>query len=439
MSTSETLLAIQSWQEIKADFSVNWLIYLSMPFVAAFVGWSTKIVALEMLYRPQEFKGIGPFGWQGIVPRRAGKVGSKTIELLTQNLLKPEELLQKVDAKEAVEALREPLTEAVDEISRDLAEQIRPGLWDSLPEAARVAIKSRIHAETPRVVESLLREMQSDLPRFVDVQFLAITTLVRNKDKLNKLMRGLGDNAMAFVRRSGIYFGLAIGVVQMVAWALFQNPWIMPAFGFGVGFISDYIALNMLFRPIHPIKFLGFIPFQGLLHAQRDTITRDYARILSEDLFSAEILFDGVLRGPGADKLFALVAKEVDAAIDAQTGVAKPLVQFAVGTERYNAVKNNLVHMVLEKLPTALHEAQDYAMNALDLEHTIIDKMGQLSNEEYESILRPVFKDDEPTMIAVGAVLGGVVGEIQVQLIEHFGNEPPHVALSDLTRLLLRQ
>ncbi|MCX2710769.1 DUF445 domain-containing protein [Mycolicibacterium sp. J2] len=439
MSTSETLLAIQSWQEIKADFSVNWLIYLSMPFVAAFVGWSTKIVALEMLYRPQEFKGIGPFGWQGIVPRRAGKVGSKTIELLTQNLLKPEELLQKVDAKEAVEALRGPLTEAVDDISRDLAEQIRPGLWDSLPEAARAAIKSRIHAETPRVVESLLREMQSDLPRFVDVQFLAITTLVRNKDKLNKLMRGLGDNAMAFVRRSGIYFGLAIGVVQMVAWALFQNPWIMPAFGFGVGFISDYIALNMLFRPIHPIKFLGFIPFQGLLHAQRDTITRDYARILSEDLFSAEILFDGVLRGPGADKLFALVAKEVDAAIDAQAGVAKPLVQFAVGTERYNAVKNNLVHMVLEKLPTALHEAQDYAMNALDLEHTIIDKMGQLSNEEYESILRPVFKDDEPTMIAVGAVLGGVVGEIQVQLIEHFGNEPPHVALGELARLVLRQ
>ncbi len=437
--SSETILAIQTWQEIKADFSVNWLIYLSMPFVAAFVGWSTKIVALEMLYRPQEFKGIGPFGWQGIVPRRAGKVGSKTIELLTQNLLKPEELLQKVDAKEAVEALREPLTQAVDEISRDLAEQIRPGLWDSLPEAGRNAIKARINAETPRVVENLLHEMQADLPRFVDIQFLAITTLVRNKDKLNKLMRGLGDDAMAFVRRSGIYFGLVIGLVQMVAWALFQNPWIMPAFGFGVGFISDYIALNMLFRPIKPTKFFGFIPFQGLLHAQRETVTADYARILSEDLFSPEILFDGVLRGPGADKLFALVAKEVDAAIDAQTGMATPLVKFAVGTERYNALKNTLVHMVLEKLPTTLNEAQDYAMEALDLEQTIIDKMGQLSNEEYESILRPVFKDDEPTMIAVGAILGGVVGEIQVQLIENFGNEPPHVALSELTRVILRQ
>ncbi|CDP85941.1 MULTISPECIES: hypothetical protein [Mycolicibacterium] len=432
MAGSEAVLAIQTWQEIKADFSVNWLIYLSMPFVAAFVGWSTKIVALEMLYRPMEFRGIGVLGWQGIVPRRAGKVGSKTIELLTQNLLKPEELLAKVDAKEAVEALREPLTQAVDDISRDIAEQIRPGLWDSLPDAARNAIQARIHDQTPRIVEKMLNEMRADLNRFVDIQYLAVTTLVRNKDKLNRLMRGLGDNAMAFVRRSGIYFGLGIGVVQMVAWALFQNPWIMPAFGFGVGLISDYIALNMLFRPVRPTKYLGFIPFQGLLHAERDKITEDYARILAEDLFSPEILFDGVLRGPGSDKLFALVGREVEAAIDAQTGIATPLVKLAVGTQRYNAAKDRLVKLVLERLPTTLVEAQDYAMNALDLEKTIIDKMGQLTNEEYESILRPVFKDDEPTMIAVGAILGGIVGEIQVQVVEHFGREPQVTALNTL-------
>ncbi len=437
---THSVLAMQSWPEILADFEVNWFIYLSMPFIAAFVGWSTKIVAVEMLYRPMEFKGIGPIGWQGIVPRRAGKVGSKTIELLTQNLLKPEELLDRVDAKEAVEALRGPLTEAIDEISREVAEQIRPGLWDSLPEAGRRAIQKRIEQETPRVVESLLNEMRADLPRFVDIQFLAVTTLVRNKDKLNKLMRSMGDDAMAFVRRSGIYFGLVIGVVQMFAWAVFQNPWIMPAFGFGVGFISDYIALNMLFRPIEPKKYLGFIPFQGLLHAQREKITRDYAKILADDLFSPEILFDGILRGPGADKLFALVGKEVSAAIDAQTGIATPLVKLAVGTQRYNSLKDGLVRMVVERLPTTLLEAQDYAMQALDLEQTIIDKMGQLTNEEYESILRPVFKDDEPTMIAVGAILGGVVGELQVVLIEQFGNEPEAVnALPETVRLMLHQ
>lgn len=416
------VVAMQSWHEIKHDFSINWLIYLSMPLIAAFVGWSTKIVALEMIYRPLEFKGIGPFGWQGIVPRRAGKVGSKTIELLTANLLKPEELLDRVDADDAVNALRDPLIQAVDEISRDLAEQIRPGLWDSLPEAGRRAVKERIQSQAPRIVENMLSEMKTDLSRYVDLQFLAVTTLVRNKEKLVKLMRSVSDDAMAFVRRSGIVFGLGIGLVQMVAWALFKNPWIMPAFGFAVGFISDYIALNMLFRPVEPKKFLGFIPFQGLLHAQRDKITRDYAKILADDLFSPEIMLDGILKGPGSDKLFALAAKEVDAAIDAQTGIAGPLVVLAVGTERYRSLKDSVVKMVIDRLPTTLVEAQDYAVQVIDLENTIIDKMNQLTNDEYESILRPVFKDDEPLMIAVGAILGGVVGEIQVQMVELFSH-----------------
>ncbi len=264
--SSVSVLAISSWTEIKADFSAYWMVYLSMPFVAAFVGWSTKkIVALEMLYRPIEFRGGwgGPFGWQGIVPRRAGKVGSKTIDLLTSNLLKPEELLDRIDANEAVDALRGPLAAAIDDISRDLADEIRPGLWDALPESARRGIQERMHRQAPHIVENMLTEMKADLPRYLDLHFMAVTTLVRNKEKLVKLMRSVTTDAMAFVRRSGIYFGLVIGLVQMVAWALFKNPWIMPAFGFAVGFISDYIALNMLFRPMHPRKFLGFIPLSG--------------------------------------------------------------------------------------------------------------------------------------------------------------------------------
>src|ERR1700758_406227 len=124
--SADLVVAIQSWHEIKRDFGANWLIYLSMPLVAAFVGRSTKIVALEMLYRPIEFKGIGPIGWQGIVPRRAGKVGAKNIELLTENLLKPEELLDRVDVADVVETLCEPLVRTIDEIARDLAEKLRP-------------------------------------------------------------------------------------------------------------------------------------------------------------------------------------------------------------------------------------------------------------------------------------------------------------------------
>ena len=236
-------------------------------------------------------------------------------------------------------------------------------------------------------------------------------------------MRSVSDDAMAFVRRSGIYFGLCIGLVQMIAWALFKNPWIMPAFGFAVGFISPTTSRSICCSgPCSRRSSSASSRTRGCCTSQREKITRDYAKILADDLFSPEILFDGMLKGPGSDKLFALAAKEVEAAIDAQTGIAGPLVVLAVGTKRYRALKDRVVELVLERLPSTLLEAQDYATSVIDLENTIIEKMNQLSNEEYESILRPIFKDDEPLMITVGGVLGGAVGELQVLIIEQFGH-----------------
>jgi uncharacterized membrane protein YheB (UPF0754 family) len=396
----------QSWGDITADIKLNWFIYLSMPLVAAFVGYTTKLVALQMLYRPIEFVGIGPFGWQGVVPRRAGKTAALTIQMLTDKLLQPAEILDKIDARQAV--------------ARDLAEQVRPGLWDSIPAAGRNAVLSRVHAAAPGVVDNLLTEMKTDLPRFVDLQYLAVTTLVKNKAQLNALMKGMGGAAMKFIRRSGIYFGFAIGLVQMVAWGLFHNPWIMPGFGFVTGFASDWLALNLIFIPREPKKLFGFIPIHGVLHAQRENVTRDYARILANDLFSADVLLDAILHGPTSERLFAAIEKEVSAALDAQAGVAQPLITLAIGTKRYRQAKDAIVQMLIERLPDTMQQAKDYTAKTLDIENLIVDKMNKLSPAQYEAILRPVFKDDEMLMITVGAVLGFLVGELQVVLVEQF-------------------
>lgn len=415
---TSTVAALQSWGEIIADARLNWFIYLSMPLVAAFVGYTTKLVALQMLYRPIEFVGIGPFGWQGVIPRRAGKTAAVTIQLMTDKLLRPEEILDKIDARQVVEELREPLTHSVEEMARELAEMVRPGLWDALPVAARQAALSRVHAAAPEVVESLLTEMRADLPRFFDLHYLAVTTLVKNKEQLNELMQGMGGAAMKFIRRSGIYFGLLIGLVQMVAWGVFHNPWIMPGFGFVTGFASDWLALNLIFIPREPKKIFG-VSIHGVLHAQREVVTRDYARLLATDLFAPEVMMETILQGPTSERLFALIDKEVSNAIDAQAGVTRPLITLAIGTKRYREVKDTVVQMLLQRLPDTMADARDYAVKTLDVENLVIDKMDKLTPEQYESILRPVFKDDEMLMVMVGAVLGFLVGELQVVMVEH--------------------
>ena len=54
-----------------------------------------------------------------------------------------------------------------------------------------------------------------------------------------------------------------IGLVQFVVWALTKEPLIMPIFGFVTGFVTDWLALKMVFYPREERRFL-FFRWQGL-------------------------------------------------------------------------------------------------------------------------------------------------------------------------------
>ncbi|HAU15763.1 MAG TPA: hypothetical protein DCS92_18740, partial [Gammaproteobacteria bacterium] len=55
--------------------------YISIPFVAAVVGWSTNWLAIQLTFYPVNFFGIPPWlGWQGIIPKRGKKMAGIVVE-----------------------------------------------------------------------------------------------------------------------------------------------------------------------------------------------------------------------------------------------------------------------------------------------------------------------------------------------------------------------
>ena len=117
-------------------------------------------------------------------------------------------------------------------------------------------------------------------------------------------------------------------------------------------------------------------------------------------------------KAPHRERLFAAVEKEVSSAIDAEVGPVRSVLTLAIGTKRYRDLKGVIVAKVLEKMPETMEEANQYASEVVDLEQLIVEKVGQLSDEQYESILRPIFKDDEMLMVTFGAMLGLGIGEL---------------------------
>jgi len=396
-----------------------WWVYAAMPLFMALVGYLTKLTAIKMMFEPLEYRGWGPFGWQGVIPRRAARMAAVACDLITTRLIGPGDILERLDPTKVAAELQGPLLSVVDEITREVMAEFQPGLWESLPEAARLRLIRRIQAEAPDVIADLLRDIRADVDQVFDLKTMVVTNLVRDKHLLNRIFAEAGDEEFRFIARSGIWFGFIIGCIQAIAWALTHNPWILPLFGAFTGWFTDWLALKLIFYPKRPRGF-GLVRWQGLFLRRRDHVAEQYAALIARELITPHHLFEALLHGPLADRVFALVQRHVQRAVDAQTGVARPLVVLAVGTSRFQDIKTAVADRVMDRLPETLAYVEDYTAEALDIKATLVRKMDDLTDEEFEQLIRPAFQADEWRLITVGAVLGFGLGELQVLALERF-------------------
>lgn len=421
---------MQNLQAVTADVAMNWPLYLSMPFIAALVGYGTKIVAIRMMFHPLEFVGLNfrlfglrLFGWQGIVPRRAAVMADISCETLTRKLVRPEDVFGRLDPDRVAAEIEKPLLAAVEEITRQVAAHYAPGLWESLPEAGRRRVIRRIQADMPDTVRLIMTEIKADIGRVFDLKDMVVTQLQRDKRLLNRIFLEAGAGEFRFIRKSGLYFGFLIGCVQAVTWAFTHNPWVIPVFGLFTGWFTDWLALKMVFNPKKPKKYFGLIEWQGLFLKRQSEVSTEYGRLIAREIVTPRAIFDAILRGPLSDQLFGMVHKQVQRVVDEQSGVVRPVVVLVVGSKRYQEMKQRVAQEIMIRLPETLRHVEQYASDAMDLENLLAGKMQSLTIEEYESVLHPVFEQDEWILIAVGAALGFIVGELQVLGMEHFATQ----------------
>lgn len=404
-------------ESLIADFKADMWLYISIPFISGIIGYVTKVVAIKMMFYPIEFWGIKPFfGWQGIVPRKSIKMATIAVDLMTERLIKPEEIFSRLDPKRIAAEIETPLMASSEDIVREVMSQYQPGLWEGMPMFMRDAIIRRVRGEAPKIVATIMSEIQEDVTRYFDIRHMVISNLQKDKALLNEVFQRVGKAELRFFCIAGFYFGFIIGLVQMVCWLVFRMPWMLPAFGGFVGFFSDWLALQMLFRPLEPKKILGF-KVHGLFLRRQNEVAGDYAALIADQMLTPGNMMEELFSGPRSDRVITLLQKHVRRVIDEQAGMARPLVLYAVGTEKYIAMKAAVAEQILKRLPDTMKYMEGYAEDAMQVKDTVVDRMKQLTPSEFEGMLRPAFKEEEWILITVGAVLGFLVGEMQIHFM----------------------
>jgi uncharacterized membrane protein YheB (UPF0754 family) len=403
-----------------ADLRQHWQIYATMPFIAALIGYVTKRVAIEMMFKPLEFIGIKPFlGWQGVLPANAGRMATTATDMLTSNLVDPREIFARLDPEQVAKEIEQPLLRAVEDIAREIMEQYQPRVWEVLPNSAQQLLLKRVQAEAPKAIAKIMRDISYNIEDVLDLKQMVVSNLVKDKALLNRLIRDISRPEMRFIARSGIVFGFYLGLVQLAVWALTKSTFVPPLFGLLIGWFTDWLALKMIFLPREPKRFFGFYTWQGVFQKRRHQVAADYGDMIAREIITIPNLLEAILTGPKSDRLFQVITREVQRMIDSQVSIVKPFVAVAVGSKRFQEMKQAAAKKAVERVPETMRHAEEYAINALDVRNTIVERMRRLSAMEFEELLRPAFRQDEWKLIAVGAMIGGLVGELQVLILLH--------------------
>lgn len=401
--------------ELLTRIQDNWIVLL-IPVISALVGWFTNVVAIKMMFRPVEFVGIPPYlGWQGVIPANALRLARVSNKLITEKLLS---LRQLFDETFSAESFAGKLGAVIDDVTEQVIDEVAnkhaKAMWDNAGEFMQSKVRQQVRGEVIEVSRAIAMDMADDIDKIMDIEQTVLEAMERHKSLMGEMFLEVGRKEFKFIERSGLYFGFLFGIFQMVIWVLYPAAWILPAAGFFVGYLTNWIAIKLVFAPREPVK-IGPLTVQGLFHKRQTEVAEAFGRTVATRVLNADNIVTTVMEGDGAAHMNRIVDRRIGELISKYE--AHPMAALVLPEEKRPALRAELLERIQTEWPKPGGFFHTFAGESVDLQGELERRMKALDRESYEGVLRPAFQQDEWKLIAAGAVLGTIAGVLQLVFI----------------------
>ncbi|PJZ50520.1 DUF445 domain-containing protein [Leptospira saintgironsiae] len=390
---------------------------ISILVTCSFVGWITNYIAVQMIFYPIKFRGFGILGWQGIIPRHSKKMAGLISDVMMERLIRPYDLYKKIDPVQISDLIRDRIGEKSSSIVKDIFFADNPVIWKMVPEEAKQILEKEIREDIPKKIQEIYTSFGKNLESILGIGDLIKESLSgENANILSEIFRRCGGPEFRFIVRSGIYFGFLIGCVQVLFIAYLNQWWTMPLMGIFVGYITNWLAILMIFSPLRPKNFLIF-KYQGLFLKRQIDVSREFASVVASKILDPESLIGVIFKGKGGDLIITELLSKSKELMDEKLKKKIPYASLILGSKKLEELKEKIANSILELVPETADKMKDYIEERLEIEKLVFENLSILPPEEFEHLLHSVFKEDEAILISLGAFLGGIAGSIQAYLV----------------------
>lgn len=390
---------------------------VTIPVIAAVVTWVHVWMAMKLVFHPVNFVGIPPYlGWQGVVPRRAGKIAGVLVDKTLSKLGSIESIFNDMEPEKIADHLSRSVKDRIEEMTDEIMMERNPVLWENLPTVVKRRVYTRVRKGIPEAMDTLLSTMTREIHSLVDVRVMAVKLMEMDRGLLVRILLATGQRELAFIVNVSFLIGLVFGLVQMGLWLAWPVGWTLPIFAALLGMATNWLALNMVFRPLNPARF-GPFTFQGLFLRRQNEVADQFAHFVSRELLTVGNIMREVLTGPNAGRTHVLIKRALSPMVDSVP--LRTAAQLTLGPAGYARLRGSLADRAVSYSLVPLSDLAFNRERALVLERIFSERVRAFSPEEFQDLLRPAFQEDEWMFVVLGAVTGLIVGTVQLVMGFH--------------------
>lgn len=194
--------------------------------------------------------------------------------------------------------------------------------------------------------------------------------------------------------------------------AIFSLPLITAL----IGWVTNFIAIKMLFHPRIPIKLL-FFTVQGILPRRQSDIAVQLGGIVATDLLSSEDLIEQLTNEKSRSVYNTFIDSQSEKFIRDKLRKAVPVSSLLLRSSALAKLKLAFADELIEQLPALVTNLTTPKSGALDIQQLVEDRVRAFSTDRLEKMLYDILAKEFRFIEILGGVLGFLIGALQLIFI----------------------
>ncbi len=188
---------------------------------------------------------------------------------------------------------------------------------------------------------------------------------------------------------------------------------LLPIIAGLIGWFTNYLAVKMLFHPREPKKILG-VTFHGVFPKRQAHVATKVGQLVANDLLNTNDIFEKLNNEETIERLIGTLDKKLDNYFNITLVEKYPVASKLLPKKAKAKIKNEILNEVELAAPGFIKSQIGQIEDTLDIESIITSKVNKLSSVKLEEVIWNILSTEFKFIEWVGALLGFMIGVIQV-------------------------